>query len=163
MHQACSEGHVQCLKALLEAGATIDGCDCRGHKPVDLAKLWGQRTCARYHCDNYLLFLRFQLLRHDALSHLIARSHSSTFNLSLARVFSTSFYPVYQSPTLSSVCVLHLSSSHARTSSVVSVCSFFGILRHSCCPLYVFFPVLVCACHSANPSSHPHLVLPYVK
>ena len=47
MHQAASEGHVQCLKALMEAGAKIDGVDHRGHTPMDLAKLWGHRKCAR--------------------------------------------------------------------------------------------------------------------
>ena len=47
MHQAASEGHVQCLKALIEVGARIDGDDRRGHKPIDLAKLWGHRKCAR--------------------------------------------------------------------------------------------------------------------
>ena len=47
MHQAASEGHVQCLKALIEVGATIDKPDHRGHKPIDLAKLWGHRKCAR--------------------------------------------------------------------------------------------------------------------
>lgn len=48
MHQAASEGHVQCLKALIEVGAKIDGEDRRGNKPADLAKLWGHRKCARY-------------------------------------------------------------------------------------------------------------------
>ena len=48
LHQAASEGHVFCLKALIEAGACLDGVDSRGHKPIDLAKLWGHRKCARY-------------------------------------------------------------------------------------------------------------------
>lgn len=48
MHQAASEGHVQCLKALIDAGASIDQVDSRGHKPLDLAKLWGHKKCARY-------------------------------------------------------------------------------------------------------------------
>ena len=47
MHQAASEGHVQCLKALIEVGANIEGEDCQGHKPIDLAKLWGHKKCAR--------------------------------------------------------------------------------------------------------------------
>ena len=48
VHQAASEGHVQCLKLLIEAGAKIDGRDCRGNTPLDLAKLWAHRKCARY-------------------------------------------------------------------------------------------------------------------
>lgn len=47
MHQAASEGHVQCMKALIDAGADIDGEDARGHKPIDLAKLWGHKKCGR--------------------------------------------------------------------------------------------------------------------
>ena len=47
-HQASSEGHVQCLKALVEVGAKIDSRDARGHLPIDLAKLWGHRKCARF-------------------------------------------------------------------------------------------------------------------
>ncbi|XP_013420712.1 inversin [Lingula anatina] len=47
VHQAASEGHVQCLKLLIEIGATIDGMDCRGHTPIVLAKLWGHRKSAR--------------------------------------------------------------------------------------------------------------------
>ena len=47
MHQAASEGHVQCLKALIEAGGNVTGVDRRGHTPIDLAKLWGHRKCAR--------------------------------------------------------------------------------------------------------------------
>ena len=46
-HQAASEGHVQCLKTLIEVGATIDSADVRGHLPIDMAKLWGHRKCAR--------------------------------------------------------------------------------------------------------------------
>ena len=48
LHQAASEGHVQCLKMLIDYGAKIDGEDCREHTPLDLAKLWGHRRCARY-------------------------------------------------------------------------------------------------------------------
>ena len=48
MHQAASEGHVQCLKALIEVGALPNGVDYRGHTPIDLAKLWGHRKCARF-------------------------------------------------------------------------------------------------------------------
>ena len=47
MHQAASEGHVQCLKALIDAGGKVTGKDARGHTPLDLAKLWGHRKCAR--------------------------------------------------------------------------------------------------------------------
>ncbi|XP_067928691.1 protein phosphatase 1 regulatory subunit 12B-like [Watersipora subatra] len=47
MHQAASEGHIQCLKALIERSAKIYVKDYRGHTPLDLAKLWGHRQCAR--------------------------------------------------------------------------------------------------------------------
>ena len=48
VHQAASEGHVQCLKVLIDVGASIDLRDCRGNTPLDLAKLWAHRKCARY-------------------------------------------------------------------------------------------------------------------
>lgn len=47
MHQAASEGHIQCLKALIDRNAKIYVKDYRGHTPLDLAKLWGHRQCAR--------------------------------------------------------------------------------------------------------------------
>ena len=47
MHQASSEGHVQCLKTLIEVGGNIGGKDQRDMKPIDMAKLWGHRKCAR--------------------------------------------------------------------------------------------------------------------
>lgn len=48
VHQAASEGHVDCLKMLLAANAQFDVKDCRGNTPLNLAKLWGHRQCARY-------------------------------------------------------------------------------------------------------------------
>ncbi|XP_041346648.1 Usher syndrome type-1G protein homolog [Gigantopelta aegis] len=47
VHQAASEGHVQCLKLLIEHGADVHARDCRDNTPLDLAKLWGHRKCAR--------------------------------------------------------------------------------------------------------------------
>ena len=52
MHQAASEGHVQCLKALVSAGGQVAEKDDRQHTPFDLAKLWGHRKCARYNLYN---------------------------------------------------------------------------------------------------------------
>lgn len=61
VHQAASEGHVQCLKLLIEIGARIDGRDCRGNTPLDLAKLWGHRKCARQVYTTNLILLSTQL------------------------------------------------------------------------------------------------------
>ncbi|XP_077992524.1 uncharacterized protein LOC144446596 [Glandiceps talaboti] len=46
-HQAAIEGTVKCLEALINAGAIIDSQDVKGHLPLDYAKLWGNRECAR--------------------------------------------------------------------------------------------------------------------
>ena len=136
MHQACSEGHVQCLKALLEAGATIDGCDCRGHKPVDLAKLWGHRTCARYHVGMLLAVIMiffFFVFSSYAMPPCTSHrpSHSSNFYLSLARVFSTSYYLVGISVpnTFLSMCFSSLLITCPHQFNRLPV-FFFGSLHH---------------------------------
>ncbi|XP_002738166.1 uncharacterized protein LOC100377534 [Saccoglossus kowalevskii] len=46
-HQAAIEGTVKCLEAVINAGGLIDTKDVKGHLPVDYAKLWGNRECAR--------------------------------------------------------------------------------------------------------------------
>ena len=47
-HQAAIEGSVRCLEALIKANAAIDLPDDKGHIPLDYAKIWGHRRCARY-------------------------------------------------------------------------------------------------------------------
>ena len=47
MHQAASTGHVNCLKALIDAGATINSYDSDNLLPVDYARIWGHRMCVR--------------------------------------------------------------------------------------------------------------------
>jgi ankyrin repeat protein len=44
---AASEGQIECLKLLLDLKADTNVTDCRGQSPVDLAKLWGHRLCAK--------------------------------------------------------------------------------------------------------------------
>ncbi|XP_070541222.1 ankyrin repeat domain-containing protein 53-like [Ptychodera flava] len=46
-HQAAIEGTVKCLQAVINAGGLIDTRDVKGHLPIDYAKLWGNRDCAR--------------------------------------------------------------------------------------------------------------------
>ena len=47
LHQAASVGHVRIVQLLIEKAALLDHIDQRGHTPHSLAKLWGQRECAR--------------------------------------------------------------------------------------------------------------------
>lgn len=47
VHQAASTGLINCLHSLIEAGATITAYDSEGLMPVDYARIWGHRTCAR--------------------------------------------------------------------------------------------------------------------
>ncbi|XP_035674832.1 ankyrin repeat domain-containing protein 53-like [Branchiostoma floridae] len=47
VHQAASEGLVDCLQLLIDNRGVVDVIDVRGHRPIDLAKLWGHRKCAR--------------------------------------------------------------------------------------------------------------------
>ena len=87
---------------------------------------------------------------------LLARSQSSTFHVSLALVFGRPFFVLPGKSVLKtflSTCVLHLSSSHACASSIVS-----SDLSRS--QSYVFVPDLVVACPLHISSSHsPQFVL----
>ena len=47
MHQAASTGHVNCLRALIDAGATINTHDSDNLLPIDYARIWGHRMCVR--------------------------------------------------------------------------------------------------------------------
>lgn len=47
VHQAASTGHVNCLRALIDAGARINSLDSDNLLPVDYARIWGNRTCVR--------------------------------------------------------------------------------------------------------------------
>lgn len=38
---------MKCLQALIAAGAIIDSVDSNGNTPMDLARVWGHRICAR--------------------------------------------------------------------------------------------------------------------
>ena len=44
---AASEGQIECLKILLELKADTRVIDSRNQTPLDLARLWGHRTCAK--------------------------------------------------------------------------------------------------------------------
>ena len=44
---AASEGQVECLKILLDLRADTSLKDNRGHTALDLARLWGHRSCAK--------------------------------------------------------------------------------------------------------------------
>lgn len=44
---AASEGQIECLKILLKLKADAFVKDMRGQTPLDLAKLWGHRTCSK--------------------------------------------------------------------------------------------------------------------
>ncbi|XP_072022874.1 uncharacterized protein [Amphiura filiformis] len=61
-HQAAIEGSVNGLQALINAGAKINIPDSKGHLPIDYAKLWGHRKCAR--------ILASESWRQDKTTHL---------------------------------------------------------------------------------------------
>jgi ankyrin repeat protein len=44
---AASEGQIDCLKILLDLRADITVTDKRGQTPLDLARVWGHRKCAK--------------------------------------------------------------------------------------------------------------------
>ncbi|XP_078081214.1 ankyrin repeat domain 53 [Mustelus asterias] len=48
LHQAAEVGLLDCIIALVQAGAKVKTRDSRGHRPIDLAKIWGHRQCARF-------------------------------------------------------------------------------------------------------------------
>ena len=84
---------------------------------------------------------------------LLARSQSSTLQISLACVFPSvvlsSFSLVYLPSTLSSVGAYVFAMPVPDQSSLSDL---FENLRHSCCSSDVFIPDLVFACPSAHPS-----------
>ena len=80
-----------------------------------------------------------------------SRWHAS-FHLVFGRPIFLSL--VYPFSILSSICVLHLSSSHARTGSIVSMIFLEAhVTRFSS---DVFVPDLVFACHSTVSALHIH-------
>ena len=94
---------------------------------------------------------------------LLPRSQSSTFQISLTRVFPSCFrssslpFPWYIRSQYFPQYVFTISPHHMPVPDQSSLGDLFGSLRHSCCSSDVFIPGLVFACHSAHPSSHPHL------
>ena len=89
---------------------------------------------------------------------LLTRSQSSTFQISLTRVFPSCFrssylpFPWYIRPQHFPQYVLAISPHHMPVPVQSSLSDLFGSLRHSCCSSDVFIPDLVFACHSAHPS-----------
>ena len=87
---------------------------------------------------------------------LLARSQSSTFQISLTRVFPSCFrssslpFPWYIRPQHFPQYVFAISPHHMPVPVQSSLGDLFGSLRHSCCSSYVFIPDLVFACHSAH-------------
>uniref|UniRef100_V9KS06 Ankyrin repeat domain-containing protein 53 n=1 Tax=Callorhinchus milii TaxID=7868 RepID=V9KS06_CALMI len=48
LHMAANEGLLHYLMTLIEAGANVNIEDNSDHKPIDKAKIWGRRRCAKY-------------------------------------------------------------------------------------------------------------------
>ena len=89
---------------------------------------------------------------------LLARSQSSTFQISLTCVFPSCFrssslpFPWYIRSQYFPQYVFTISPHHMPVPDQSSLGDLFGSLRHSCCSSDVFIPDLVFACHSAHPS-----------
>ena len=89
---------------------------------------------------------------------LLARSQSSTFQISLKRVFLSSVsssslpFPWYICPQHFPQYVFAISPHHLPVPDQSSLGDLFGSLRHYCCSSDVFIPDLVFSCHSARPS-----------
>ena len=97
VHQAAAEGLEDCLRFLLERGADADLKNIRDKTAHDLAKIWGQRICARMvqkkvwdHEKDYSAIERmkllqmqreFQMLQQEAL-HQIMNEHDFFGNVS---------------------------------------------------------------------------------
>ena len=88
---------------------------------------------------------------------LLARSQSSTLQISFACVFPSCFrssslpFPWYICPHHFPQYVLPISPHHMPVPDQSSLGDLFGSLRHSCCSSDVFIPDLVFACHFAHP------------
>lgn len=48
LHLAASEGHLECARILVKAGADVLVKDNMGFTPLDLARIWCHREVARY-------------------------------------------------------------------------------------------------------------------
>jgi hypothetical protein len=70
LHQAATEGQLECLKVLLENKADPFTLDYRNQMPLDLAKLWGHRQCAKYsNCLNFFAgFIKACFFHHRLLA-----------------------------------------------------------------------------------------------
>uniref|UniRef100_A0A674JQL4 Ankyrin repeat domain 53 n=1 Tax=Terrapene triunguis TaxID=2587831 RepID=A0A674JQL4_9SAUR len=51
LHKAASEGRLNCIIELVEAGADVHAKDAEGQQPIDLCRIWAHRSCARYLSD----------------------------------------------------------------------------------------------------------------
>ncbi|CAF4321989.1 unnamed protein product, partial [Rotaria sordida] len=88
LHQAASEGHVQCLELLLTHDADVYAEDSRKQLPIDLAKLWGHKKCAKllaaamWHQNKHLSAKERLLSRNTKMADLlleIKREHAILF------------------------------------------------------------------------------------
>lgn len=88
LHQAASEGHVQCLEYLLSHDADVYAEDSRKQTPIDLAKLWGNKKCAKllaaamWHQNKHLSAKERLLSRNTKMADLlleIKREHAILF------------------------------------------------------------------------------------
>jgi len=88
LHQAASEGHVQCLEYLLSHDADVYAEDSRKQLPIDLAKLWGNKKCAKllaaamWHQNKHLSAKERMISRNNKMADLlleIKREHAVLF------------------------------------------------------------------------------------
>lgn len=47
LHMAASEGLLNCVEILVQAGADVTLQDTMGHTPLDMARIWCHRKVAR--------------------------------------------------------------------------------------------------------------------